>query len=82
MDCPAILWSGSRRSIPELRLEDLSTWGVETTEVLHDSGVVAAQLSIGASLGILAHNASSIAEDDLRTTKRNLAESPERRHGC
>ena len=72
MDCPAILWSGSRRSIPELRLEDLSTWGVETTEVLHNSGVVAAQLSIGASLGILAHNASSIAEDDLRTTKRNL----------
>ena len=82
MDCPAILWSSGGRSIPELRLEDLSTRRIEAAQVLHRGGVVAAQLSIGAALGKVAHDASSMAEDDLRTTKSDLAEGLERRHGC
>lgn len=80
MDSPAIVGPRGRRSIPELCLQELAARRVETAQVRNGSRVVAAQLGIGTALGEVTHDALPAAEDDLRASNGQLAESAERRH--
>lgn len=50
MDGPAIRWSSRRVGVPKLRLQQLSSRGVEAAEIGDGGRVLAADLRVGAGL--------------------------------
>jgi len=77
MQRPAIHWTRNWVSIPELRLQQLSTRRIEAAQVLDHRRVVAAQLRIRARLERV-H--CTLRKHHLRTTKSEFPNCPERRH--
>lgn len=73
MEGPAIVWPCGRRRVPELGLQELSTWGVEAAEIVHNSRVVTAQLRHGAVLRKVSRRFASTPQEHLRTAHGEFA---------
>jgi hypothetical protein len=78
---PAVIWSSGGIRVPKLGLEKLSTRCIEAAEVLHDRGIVTAQLRGFTRLGEAGANPLA-TKKHLSSAKGKFAESPKRRHGC